>query len=117
MKKLKNIQQKLAKVLAIFSISIALLLGFSLNVENAIADVNITPDTDNPQLSRVNNGSENRDISEQAKNAIDNGLSVFKEATENSLEKLNPDDTTSADASKFYDPIEGREAIDRDGGR
>ena len=80
----------------------------------ALADTTLTPEADRYQ---VNNGQETRSVSEQAKNAVDNGLSVFKTATENSLEKLNPEDKPTDSSKKFYDPIEGRKTMDRDGGR
>ena len=67
--------------------------------------------------SYAENGEENRSVSEQAKNAVDNGLSVFKEATENSLEKLNPNSEVSGDAAKFFDLEKGRKAMDAQGGR
>lgn len=104
------------KFIALFLVQIAIVGGMIFNINPAMANP-LTPDRDNPQLSRVDNGEETRSVPEQAKNAVDKGFSVFKEATENSFEKLNPKDTPTGDAEKFYELQDGLEAVDRDGGR
>jgi hypothetical protein len=112
----EKIRQQSRKLIAIFLVQIALFGGIFLNVSNAIADT-MTVNDSNYSVDRVDNNRETRSVPEQAKNAIDSGLSVFSKATENSLEKLNPEESTQGDAEKFYDPIEGRKAMDRDNGR
>lgn len=112
----QKVQQKSKKVLAFVLVQIILFGGIILNSGQAIANP-LTPEANSYQTKTVDNGQETRSVPEQAKNAIDSGFSVFKKATDNSLEKLNTKDSPSGDAKKFYDPIEGREAIDREGGR
>lgn len=113
----EKIQQQSKRIFTLLLLQIALFGGMFFNANSVLAATNSTAQTATQENVRRDSGEETRSIPEQAKNAIDDGLSVFKQATENSLEKLNPNDTTSADASKFYDPIEGREAMDREGGR
>jgi hypothetical protein len=112
----EKLQQQVKKIFAIALLQVLLFGSLFFYPSSVLAEINVAPEA-NYQANRVNNGEETRSIPEQAKNAIDNGFSVFKDATKNSLEKLNPNDTTSAEASKFYDPIEGREAMDRENGR
>jgi hypothetical protein len=104
------------KLIALALIQIAILGGIILNINPAIANP-LTPDRDNLQRALVDNGTETRSVPEQAKNAIDKGLSVFKQATENSLEQLDPNKTPSRDSEKFYELQDGLKAVDRDGGR
>lgn len=113
----KKVQQNGKRIFTLLLLQIAFLGGMLFNTNGVLAATDATAKIDTQTSVRRDSGEETRSIPEQAKDAIDNGLSVFKQATENSLEKLNPDDTTSAEGSKFYDPIEGREAMDREGGR
>jgi hypothetical protein len=112
----EKLRQQSRKLIAIFLVQIALFGGVFLIQNNAIAD-DMTVNNSDYSMDRVDNNRETRSVPEQAKNAIDNGLSVFSKATENSFEKLNPEKSTQGDAEKFYDPIEGRKAMDRDNGR
>jgi hypothetical protein len=104
------------KLIALALVQIAILGGLFFNINSAIANP-LTPDRDNPQRALVNNSTETRSVPEQAKNAIDKGFSVFKEATENSLEQLDPQKTPSRDSEKFYELEDGLEKVDRDRGR
>lgn len=112
----QKLQQQSKKLLAVILLPIILIGSMLFNYGNAIADA-LTPEADRYQVRSFDNEKETRSVPEQAKNAIDRGLSVFQEATENSLEKLNPQDSPSGEAKKFYDPIEGRKVLDRDGER
>lgn len=90
------------KLIALALVQIAILGGIIFNAPSAVANP-LTGDRDNPQRALVDNGSENRSVPEQAKNSLDKGLSVFKEATDNSLENLKPEKNYSGIADEYKD--------------